>query len=62
MRLTYLKCFTHLSHLSYIFNYTTFGIWGALMAGGEATLLASHIKSKESKEILAGQIKGWVFV
>jgi hypothetical protein len=52
-----------LSHANHsILTYGTFGMWGALMAGGEATLPLSHIKSKESKEILAGQLKGWVFV
>ena len=45
-----------------IMTYGTFGMWGALLAGGEAILPVSHIKSKESKEIIAGNISGWNFI
>jgi hypothetical protein len=43
-------------------TYGTFGMWGALLAGGQATLPKTHQSSKESAEILAGNLNGWVFL
>ena len=45
-----------------ILTYGTFGMWGALLAGGQATLPATHIKSKESEEIKAGNMAEWIFI
>jgi hypothetical protein len=45
-----------------IMTYGTFGMWGAIMAGVQATLPATHKKSKESQETLAGNLKGWIFL
>jgi len=43
-------------------TYGTFGMWGALLASGQATLPASHMKTYESKVILKGNITGWKFL
>ncbi len=45
-----------------IMTYGTFGMWGALLAGGQATLPATHTRSKESQEILTGNVNGWIFL
>jgi hypothetical protein len=45
-----------------ILTYGTFGMWGALLAGGQATLPGSHISSKESTEIVAANISEWIFI
>jgi hypothetical protein len=34
-------------------------MWGAILAGGEAILPASHIDTKEQKEIADANLDGW---
>ena len=45
-----------------ILTYGTFGMWGALLAGGEAILPSSHTRTKEHKEIAAANIPGWKII
>jgi hypothetical protein len=45
-----------------ILTYGTFGMWGALMAGGEALMPRSHINTKESKEVTKADLPGWSFL
>ena len=43
-----------------IMTYGTYGMWGAMLAGGDAVMPASHNVTKEQMEIAAADLKGWV--
>ena len=43
-----------------ILTYGTFGMWGAMLAGGETVMPASHNVTKEQKEIVEADLKGWI--
>ena len=45
-----------------ILSHGTFGMWGALMAGGETVMPLSHIETKEYQEIDKAQLPGWIFI
>ena len=45
-----------------ILTYGTFGMWGALLSGGETLMPLSHIGTKESIEIEEANLPGWIFV
>ena len=45
-----------------ILSHGTFGMWGALMAGGETVMPLSHIETKEYQEIDKAQVPGWIFI
>jgi hypothetical protein len=45
-----------------ILSYGTFGMWGALLAGGETLMPLSHIETKESLEIKEANMPGWSFI
>ena len=45
-----------------IMSYGSYGMWGALLAGGK-TVMPEHFKEvKESKEIIIAALPGWVFL
>ena len=45
-----------------ILTYGIFGMWGALLSGGETIMPLSHILTKESIEIKEANIPGWSFI
>ena len=45
-----------------ILSLGTFGMWGALLAGGEAVLPGRMRKTKEAREIAKAKLSGWVFL
>lgn len=52
-----------LSHVNHsILTYGTFGMWGALLAGGQVALPASYADTKEMKEIIRANLTGWRLV
>jgi len=45
-----------------IMTYGTFGMWGALLAGGQTVLAKSHLVNEPSKDIQKAELTGWEFV
>ena len=45
-----------------VLTYGTFGMWGALFAGGETVMPNSHRKTKEYLEVNEAKIPGWIFI
>ena len=52
-----------LAHANHsILSHGTYGMWGALLAGGETVLPGYYKKVKESREIDKAKLPGWVFL
>jgi len=45
-----------------ILSYGTFGMWGALLAGGQTILPVSHMNTKEAIEIIQTNITNWMLL
>ena len=45
-----------------ILSHGTFGMWGALLAGGKTILPRGYEKVKEVKEIRQAHLKDWIFL
>ena len=45
-----------------IMTYGTFGMWGALLAGGETLMPKSHVQTRESSEVIKARLPGWRFI
>ena len=55
-----LALLAHANHS--ILSHGTYGMWGALLAGGETVLPGYYKKVKESREIDKAKLPGWVFL
>jgi hypothetical protein len=42
-----------------IMTYGTFGIWGALLSGGNNLMPASHNMNEVTKDVLLANLTGW---
>ena len=45
-----------------IISHGSFGMWGALLAGGDTLVSANHLTSIWTKEIFDGQLQNWEFI
>jgi galactoside 2-L-fucosyltransferase 1/2 len=43
-----------------ILTYGTFGMWGALLAGGDVIMPDKYSVTKEQAEIAAANLEGWM--
>ena len=43
-------------------TYGTFGMWGALLAGGQTILSKDHLKNNITKEMFDGHLDNWTFI
>ena len=43
-------------------TYGTFGMWGALLAGGQTVLAKSHLINQPSKDVQKADLPGWEFI
>ena len=55
-----LALLAHANHS--ILSHGTYGMWGALLAGGEAVLPGQFNHVKESREVVKANLPGWVFL
>ena len=55
-----LALLAHANHS--ILSHGTYGMWGALLAGGEAVMPGHFKQVKEAREIVKANLPGWVFL
>ena len=45
-----------------ILSLSTYGLWGALLAGGDAVLPEKFKKTNVGKSVVKAKLPGWVFI